>query len=292
MDRRDLLKTMAAAAGTTLVGGGLKAEQPDATAAEPVGILVDTTKCIGCRTCEWACADAHKDAGLEFPEDVDFSVVRTTSEKQWTVVNRYETGKGVIYAKQQCMHCLQPACAAACLTRAMHQTAEGPVTWTEDKCMGCRFCMISCPFDVPKFEYNSPVPRIQKCLMCWERLVEGHKPACVENCPAGALTLGPRSELLEQARQRIYGEPDKYVRQVYGEHEVGGTGWLYLASVPFDQLGFRTDLGTTPFPTYTREFLYAVPVVLTVVPPLLLALSRASRARAADQAGKQEEGDA
>jgi len=295
MDRRELLKTMGAAAGTVLVTPVLQAEsRQDATAesvatAEPVGILVDTTKCIGCRTCEWACADAHKDAGVEFPEEVDFSVERTTSEKQWTVVNRYETEKGTIYAKKQCMHCLQPACAAACLTRAMQKSSAGPVTWTEDRCMGCRFCMVSCPFDMPKFEYHSAVPRIQKCVMCAERLAEGKRPACVENCPAGALTFGPRSELVEQARQRIYADPDNYVHQVYGEHEVGGTGWLYLASVPFEQLGFRADLGTTPFPTYTREFLYAVPVVLTVVPPFLLALSRASRPRAAAQVDEHEE---
>lgn len=296
MDRRDLLKTIGAAAGTALVTSNLKAEPRQgvsaapAGSAEPVAILVDTTKCIGCRTCEWACADAHQDAGLEFPDDVDFSVERTTSEKQWTVVNRYQTDKGEVFVRKQCMHCLSPACASACLTRAMHKTAEGPVVWTEDRCMGCRFCMVSCPFDVPKFEYHSAVPRIQKCIMCAERLAEGKKPACVENCPAEALTFGPRAELLEEARRRIYAEPGKYVHQIYGEAEVGGTGWLYLASVPFDQLGFRTDIGTTAFPTYTREFLYAVPVVLTVVPPLLLALSRASRARAAaSEQGPEEE---
>jgi len=293
MDRRDLFKTMGAAAGTALVGGGLKAEELSVSGVEPVGILVDTTKCIGCRSCEYACADAHKDAGVEVTDEVDFSAERVTDEKHWTVVNRYDTEKGTIYAKKQCMHCRQPACASACLTRAMHKTAEGPVVWTENRCMGCRFCMVSCPFDMPKFEYHSAVPRIQKCVMCAERLAEGKQPACVENCPAGALTFGPRSALLEQARQRIYAAPDAYVHQVYGEDEVGGTGWLYLASVPFAQLGFRTDLGTTPFPTYTREFLYAVPVVLTVVPPLLLALSRASRARAEAQTdAHDEEGNA
>ncbi len=293
MDRRDLLKTMGVAAGTALVGGGLRAEDASAAApaTEPVGILVDTTKCIGCRTCEWACADAHKDAGLEFPEDVDFSVVRTTSEKQWTVVNRYETEKGIIYAKTQCMHCLSPACASACLTRAMHKNTnpEGPVTWTADRCMGCRFCMVSCPFDMPKFEYHKAVPRIQKCVMCAERLAEGKKPACVENCPAGALTFGRRADLVEQAKQRIYSEPDKYVHEVYGEHEAGGTNWLYLASVPFEQLGFRTNLGETPYPMYTREFLYSVPFVEILVPTFMLALSAATkREEAVGEAEKDE----
>lgn len=214
---------------------------------------------------------------MEFPEDVDFSVERTTSDKQWTVVNRYETEKGTIYAKKQCMHCLSPACASACLTRAMHKTPEGPVTWTEDRCMGCRFCMVSCPFDMPKFEYQSANPRIEKCVMCVERLAEGKQPACVENCPTGALTFGPRAELLDQAMQRIYTDPDTYVRRVYGEHEAGGTSWLYLASVPFEQLGFNPDIGLTPYPTYTREFLYSVPFVEILVPTFLLALSAATK---------------
>jgi hypothetical protein len=137
--------------------------------------------------------------------------------------------------------------------------------------------MVSCPFDVPKFEYDSANPEIRKCQMCWERLDDGELPACVENCPFGALTFGKRSELLKEARQRIYSEPDGYVDHIYGEREVGGTSVLYLASVPFDQLGFRTDLGQESYPSYTKEFLYAVPMVLTVVPPLLLGMSRATQ---------------
>jgi Fe-S-cluster-containing dehydrogenase component len=194
------------------------------------------------------------------------------------VVNRHETSRGDVYVRRQCMHCLQPACAAACLTKAMAKTEEGPVVWNADKCMGCRFCMISCPFDVPKFEYDSANPRVLKCGMCWERLEEGELPACVKACPMKALTFGPRSELLEEARRRFYEAPDRYVHHIYGEHEAGGTSMLYLASVPFEQLGFRTDLGTTPYPDLTRGFLYSVPFILTVAPPFLLALSKASRA--------------
>jgi Fe-S-cluster-containing dehydrogenase component len=231
------------------------------------------------------------DAGLEYQDDVDMTAARTTSEKQWTVVNRFDTAKGEVFVKQQCMHCLQPACASACLTRAMHKTALGPVDWTADKCMGCRFCMVSCPFDVPKFEYFSANPRIQKCVMCWEKVKDGGQPACVENCPAEALTFGPRSQLLEEGRRRIYKEPDKYVHQIYGEHEAGGTGVLYLASVPFEQLGFR-NVAPESYPALTREFLYAVPVVLTLVPPLLVGLNRAARARAAAEEAHQQEGEA
>ena len=208
--------------------------------------------------------DVENDAALD--------AERTPTEQQWTVVNRYDTDEGEVFVKKQCLHCWQPACAAACLTNAMYKTHEGPVIWRSDKCMGCRFCMVSCPFDIPKFEYDSWNPRIQKCNMCFERLEQGLEPACVKACPTDALTFGPKRELMEIARMRIYNHPDRYVHKIYGEHEVGGTGWLYLSAVPFEQLGFRMDLGTTPYPEYTRDFLYAVPVVLFAVPALLYGM--------------------
>jgi Fe-S-cluster-containing dehydrogenase component len=277
MDRRTAVKTLCVASGSVLVGKRLQAQEIErpADGSEPMAVLVDTTMCAGCRACEVACAEAN---GLpEPPDEVDFSEERNMSPTQWSVINRYDTDEGKVFVKRQCMHCLRPACASACLTKAMQKTPEGPVVWREDKCMGCRFCMISCPFDVPKFEFDSANPRILKCGMCWERLEEGEVPACVKSCPFKAITFGPRSEMIEEARRRIYEKPDRYVHHIYGEHEVGGTSWLYLASVPFEQLGFRMDLGTTPYPDLTRGFLYAVPFVLTVVPPFLLALSRASK---------------
>ena len=170
-------------------------------------------------------------------------------------------------------HCHQPACASACPTEAMNKTIKGPVIWDGDKCIGCRFCMVSCPFDIPKFEFNEWNPRLIKCTMCFERQAEGRKPACVEACPTDTLQFGVQVDNLEIARHRIYAHPEKYVHQIYGEHEAGGTGWLYLSAVPFDQIGFRTDLGRTPYPEYTREFLYAVPAILFGVPAFLLALN-------------------
>ena len=175
------------------------------------------------------------------------------------------------------MHCVQPACASACLTKAMKKTDEGPVVWRGNKCMGCRFCMVSCPFDMPKFEYASANPKIQKCRMCWERLKEGQLPACVENCPAEALSFGKRSEMISEARKRIVEDSDTYFEHIYGEHEVGGTGFLYLSPVPFEQVGFRTDLGNVAYPLLTQDFLYGVPIVLTLWPAFLLALSNATK---------------
>lgn len=271
MKRRNFLK-LAGSVGATLAAQKSIAEEVVEN-KEFVGVLTDTTRCIGCRSCEIACAKAHD---LEVPDIENVNALeteRTTSEKQWTVVNRYDTEKGEVFVKKQCMHCWQPACTSACLTNAMFKTKEGPVIWRSGKCMGCRFCMVSCPFVIPKFEYNTWNPKIQKCSMCWERLEQNKKPACVEACPTDALMFGMKRDLMEIARVRIYRHPDKYVHQIYGEHEVGGTGWLYLSAVPFEQIGFRTDLGTTPYPEYTKEFLYSVPVILFGAPALLLGLS-------------------
>ncbi|MEK6754670.1 MAG: 4Fe-4S dicluster domain-containing protein [Bacteroidota bacterium] len=276
MDRRSFVRTLGAVGGSLLAVDTLKSEESGNT-KELYGILIDATRCVGCRTCEEVCASAH---GLPVPDTSDMSVFdkrREPTETQWTVVNRFETTAGELFAKKQCMHCVQPACASACLTKAMYKTENGPVIWREEKCMGCRFCMVSCPFDIPKFEYNSAVPKIQKCVMCWDQVREGKKPVCVENCPAEALLFGKRKELLEIARSRIYSEPDKYVHHIYGEYEAGGTGVLYLSSVPFEQLGFNTDIGTTSYPELTTGFLYAVPIVLTLWPAFLLALSNATR---------------
>jgi len=283
MRRRDFFRTLGVAGGSALAARAAGAEEPGRAAglADPVGVLVDTTKCVGCRMCEFGCAHANAAAnGLEKPSfDEPLTSERTTSEKRWTAVQRHVVGGKAITAKRQCMHCLQPACASACLTRAMYKTPDGPIVWRSNKCMGCRYCMISCPFDVPKFEYHSAVPRIQKCNFCFARITAGERPACVASCNFGALTFGLRENLLDEARRRIYTEPGRYVTHVYGEREAGGTSWLYLSAVPFDQLGFRTDISDEAYPTRNRDFLFAVPQVDILVPLLLLGLSRVAAAR-------------
>jgi hypothetical protein len=133
--------------------------------------------------------------------------------------------------------------------------------------------MVSCPFDIPKFEHYGSTPKLQKCNLCWERLKQGEKPACVEACPAEALAFGTRRELIEEANTRIYKTPKEYLSHIFGEHEVGGTGYLYLSAVPFEQIGFRSDLGTTAYPEYTKGFLYSVPVVLFLWPAFLSGVS-------------------
>ncbi len=276
-DRRSLFK-MAGVAGSAVVlprraeadAAGVKA-----TARDGYAILVDLTRCVGCRSCEAACAEANGLPEPDWSDDFSYASERPTTESQWCAVNRYDTSKGEVFVKRQCMHCVEPACAAGCLTKALYKTEDGPVIWREDKCMGCRFCMVSCPFDVPKFEYHSAVPKIQKCRMCWEQLAEGERPACVENCAGEALSFGTRSEMLALARKRIVENPDTYVDHIYGEHEAGGTGVLYISPVPFEELGFRTDLGEESYPEKTRDFLTAVPLVLVLWPAMMLAMRRA-----------------
>ena len=276
IDRRGFLKVVGGGIAGVLCGNILSPERLKAEVVVPlnefVGLLVDTTRCVGCRTCEAACAEAHH---LPIPDISDSSVFengRQTSVSQWTVVNRYNTEKGEVFVKKQCMHCNQPGCVAACLVKAMVKRKEGPVTW-DTNCMGCRYCMASCPFDIPKFEYDSATPRIMKCTLCWDRLEKGEKPACVENCPEKALTFGTRRKLIEEANRRIYQKPGEYITHIYGEHEIGGTGYLYLSKVPFEQIGFRTDLGTTAYPEFSKGFLYSVPIVLLLWPAFLMGVN-------------------
>lgn len=236
---------------------------------EPYGVLVDTTKCIGCRRCEWACNEWNKNPNKpisEFEASVQqknsvFDKVRRTHAGNFTVVNRFrdpKTGKP-IYVKKQCMHCVDPGCLSACFVDAFRKTPESPVIYNPTVCIGCRYCMIACPFDIPAYEYYEPLnPQITKCTMCYDRVVEGKVPACVEICPAEALRFGKRSELINLAHELIKNNPGKYINHVYGETEVGGTSWLYISSVPFDAIGLRTDLGKTPIPEYSRSFLFAV----------------------------------
>jgi len=278
INRRNFLKAMGAAGGTAVMANCIAAPADEKKSiTEFNGILFDSTLCGGCMGCEIVCAEKY---GFPFPEDEPLpGVNRETTETRRVTINCYETSKGEFYMRRSCNHCNSPACASACLTKAMLKTDEGPVIWREDKCIGCRTCMIACPFDIPKFEYDSPSPKINKCRMCYELMQEGQQPVCVENCPAGALLFGKRRELLEIARERIYTNPEAYHHAIYGENEVGGTGLLYIGAVPFEEMGMREDLGTVSYPEYNKTFLYSVPAVLILWPAFMLGLHSATTER-------------
>lgn len=238
ISRRNFLKTTAAIS-TTAVAASLLPNKAHAASNEELsndrmGVLVDSTVCIGCRKCEWACKGAHDiEAGNieDYNYDKVFDNNRRPDYKNLTVVNKYvnedNSSKTV---KLQCMHCDHPACVSACIVGAISKKENGSVIWDNDMCIGCRYCMVACPFQVPSFEYHKALdPKIVKCDFCFDRTSHGKLPACVDICPVEALTYGTRDELIIEAKKRIQNDPDKYYNHVYGEHEVGGTSWLYLA---------------------------------------------------------------
>jgi formate dehydrogenase iron-sulfur subunit len=213
-------------------------------------LLYDATLCIGCKQCEQACAEKNK---LPYSEAV--AGEERQSDHKFTVV----LAKGDKFMRRLCMNCQDPACASVCPVGAMRKTAEGPVIYEESRCMGCRYCMVACPFGVPKYEWSKVLPRVQKCTMCPDRVAAGKPTACAEACPTGATKFGERDELIKEAQQRLQENPGKYVNHIYGLTEVGGTSVLMLSSVPFEEFGFPAELTRDPLPLLTYRVLSRIP---------------------------------
>ncbi len=232
-------------------------------------VLHDITRCIGCRKCEAACNHVNHLPPPDRPFDdlAILSQTRRTDVKTYTVVNRFlPFGSSFpVFVKKQCNHCKEPACVSACFVKALVKKESGAVVYDESLCVGCRYCMIACPFDIPAYEYHNPfTPKIQKCTFCHPRIIQGLKPACVEACPKEALSFGLREEMMQTARMRILNHPGKYINHIYGEHEMGGTHWLYISHVRFSEIGMREDLGNTAAPHLTAGPLAMVPVVVSL----------------------------
>lgn len=241
------------------------------------GVLHDITRCVGCRSCEAACNKVNElpKPDRDFRDLTVLETKRRTDSKTYTVVNEYKTGGDgkPLFRKIQCNHCLEPACASACFVRAFKKRKDGAVVYDASVCVGCRYCMVACPFEIPAYEYdNAFSPEVVKCTMCAPRIEKGLLPSCVESCPKDALTFGPRDKLIETARKRIEKHPDRYINHIYGEKEMGGTSWLYLSGVPFDQIGLREDLGTTPAPSLTSGAMSVVPMVVGLWPVFLAGM--------------------
>lgn len=274
--RRDFLKT------TALLGSGIAGLTSNKTKAAPknilsedrMGVLVDTTACIGCRRCEWACKNAHDLETLPLESYDDRSVLkkmRRPDDKALTVVNEYPanyTSDFPINVKVQCMHCDHPACVSACIVGAISKQENGSVIWDTNKCIGCRYCLVACPFQIPAFEFEKAIqPEIRKCDFCYSRTAKGLLPACVEICPMEVLTYGKREELVRIAHEKIKLYPDRYLDHVFGEYEVGGTSWIYLASKDFNELGFP-KLGNSPAPGVSETIQHGI--FAYFVPPIAL----------------------
>ena len=243
-DRRSLLKGFAAAAGAaTLAPVAAEAREQRKASPDAIAMLYDSTLCIGCKACVVACKDAN-----DMPADTRgygsglYDAPEGLNETTRNIIQVWRDEEEYAFVKKQCMHCVDPACVSACMLQALQKNEKtGVVTWAEDRCVGCRYCQVACPFGVPQFEFASLNPKIVKCEFCEHRFAEGKGPACVEVCPREAVIFGQRDDLLNVARRRLLDHPDKYEGKIYGEHDLGGTQVLYLSPVPFANLGFRFE---------------------------------------------------
>lgn len=268
--RRDFLKGVASG-GLILASGGNPAFARSKGKALPpgaLGILYDATLCIGCQVCVGTCKQAN-DMPIEHAPGTDplWNNPRDLSAKTLNVVKKYSSGDGEIkdnvngysFVKRHCMHCVDPACVSACPVSALKKDPEkGIVSYNKDACIGCRYCQIACPFNIPKFEWDSAFPQILKCQLCSHLIAKGGISACCSSCPTGASLFGPVEELMAEAKRRLEMEPGqyydfpvasidsggvqshmakKYIQHIYGEREVGGTQYLMLSGVPFEKIG-------------------------------------------------------
>jgi formate dehydrogenase beta subunit len=236
--RRAFLKGMAAAGASTVAAAApaLGSEPARKAPDDAVGLLYDTTRCIGCKACVVACHEAN-----DLPPDTRLNALHdmptALNDRTKNIIKLYNDGERRSYMKQQCMHCVDPGCVGACMIGALQKREHGIVTWDTNKCIGCRYCQVACPFEVPKFEWEARSPRIIKCELCSHRLKEGKEPGCTEVCPREAVVFGKYEDLLAEAKKRIADNPGRYVDKIYGEHDGGGTQCLYLSHVPFENLG-------------------------------------------------------
>jgi formate dehydrogenase iron-sulfur subunit len=259
--------------------------------------LIDTTKCTGCRGCQVACKQWNQLKGEKtvFFSGEGYQNPPQMSEYTFTRVKFKDYEKNgqheFAFYKEMCMHCNDPACASVCPVGAFHKTAEGPVVYDAKKCIGCRFCMVACPFGVPKYEWSKAFPLVKKCTGCYSRLKEGLHPACATACPT-AITYGSRGELLKEAEKRIAARPGRYYKTIYGKEEAGGTSVLYLTQQPLDELGFR-PVTKRALPSYTWQALRFVPGVFLTVGGTLSLVSwfqhRKDRVRKEEEQRRQAE---
>lgn len=282
LSRRQFLKGLGGAVGGTFVLSATprsgRASSGPSNADQSPATLHDITRCVGCGNCQRACANFNN---LQPTEEQQSKLTAQT----YTYVSAHDLGDKVRYVQRQCMHCVEPACVAVCTVGALHRTEEGLVICDTSKCIGCRYCQYACPFGVPTFDWNNPLGLIHKCTFCQSKVETGGMPSCVEACPAGALRYGTRERMLALAQARIDADPDRYVHQIYGQYEVGGTTRLYISDVPFEKLGFPV-LGQEAVRNQTDVIMNKTPLLALGVGSLATALWFVSKPRGHKQDGE------
>jgi Fe-S-cluster-containing dehydrogenase component len=310
MNRRDFLKTAAAGSGALLASTVTPAfaSMPKELPPQAVGILYDATLCIGCKSCVVNCKIYNSvPGGALYLKDRAVSYDLNPAEPYWdaandlssktlnvikvnktgTAVNKDSVENGYSFIKQHCLHCISPACASVCPVGALSKNpVTGVVNYDKDKCFGCRYCMIACPFNIPRYEYERAIPQVRKCQLCHHRFEEGKYSACCEFCPTGASIFGKVVDLRKEAQKRLtlktgddYDFPvqtvdskeksrrtvSKYINHVYGLKEAGGTQYLLLAGVPFEMLGFNKNISDEVLPDLTWAYIAKIPAVIAAV---------------------------
>lgn len=271
MDRRSFfLKAAGGAAACAAAAGAAQARGNATMPPDAVGLLFDSTLCVGCKACVAACKQANDMPPENHTQDGLWDTPLDLSGKTLNVIKVYKHGEllqkdsaenGWAFAKKSCLHCVDPSCVSACPVKAMKKDEKtGVVSYDKNACIGCRYCVAACPFGVPRFTYDRALPQISKCQLCTHRWPEGKYAACAEVCPTGATLFGKVTDLKDEIGRRKklkpgqdtlfprgrLGGPDqsypgvaaRYVDHVYGERELGGTQMLMLAGIPFEKLGY------------------------------------------------------
>ena len=291
ISRRSLLKGIAAAGVTTAIGSDALARERQHVLPDDVGMLYDSTLCIGCRACVTKCKEVNElPVDLKKIDGAPYDAPLDLDESTKNIIKLYKEGDKSAYVKMQCMHCADPACVSVCMAGALHKLKNGIVAYNKDTCVGCRYCQVACPFNIPKFNWFKAIPLIIKCELCRHRK-EG--PGCCEVCPAKAVIYGKMSDLTAQAKARLEKEPWKYYQKVYGLKDGGGTHVLYLtaADVSFDKLGLP-DLPDEPLPQMSESIQHTLykgflaPAALYAI--FTAAQYRNSRKREVEEAEKNK----
>lgn len=273
MKRRDFLKASLGVPAAAMVAENAAARPNLEPAPEAVGMLYDSTLCVGCKACVAMCKQVNGMPPTIMGEDVQYDSALDLSPETLNVIKVYRDGDGAVkdreidgfaFEKRSCMHCVDPGCVSVCPVTALRRDpVNGIVTYHADACIGCRTCMTGCPYNVPQFDYDNPFGEIFKCQMCnqpgVERVDKGQITGCAEACPTGATLYGSREALLQEARRRLAMKPGEiyqyprgdvrnpssthemtipeYRQHIWGEKEAGGTNVLHISSIPFDKLG-------------------------------------------------------
>lgn len=223
------------------------------------GLLVDTTRCIGCGACSAACKEQN---GL--PPEVESQTTAYT----WTTVQQ----RSGVNVRRLCFHCLEPTCVSVCPVGALQKKQDGPVVYDSSRCIGCRYCIMACPFSVPKYQWDRAIPVVGKCILCAGRVAAGEPTACAAVCPTGATLFGERDGLIAEARRRIAESPGRYVDRIYGLEEAGGTSVLMLSAIPFHELGLPNDVPKQPLPMLTWQVMSKIPDFVVLFGVLLYGI--------------------